>query len=276
MEDAEAKGKHEWRHAAMCAQKIKNAPLVEAIVELQWDPQPGDDSKSAALNYSLWLGRLMDLLRDEYPAHKALPNAEAPTQFASQLHMVQHQFRVSDDAWPLVQVGPTVFTVNQTEGYDWEKDFRDRAIRAVKILSEAHQRLGPMQPTSLLLRYIDAIEFDWEKDNVLDFIQEGLKTGISLPQVLFADTGVREPPRSLDFKTSFRCTTPKGMAHLRLASGQRRGQNALILETMVQTLSEEVPHLPEQFPDWLDAAHEVPSTWFRRLTEGPLYARFQA
>lgn len=260
----------------MCAQKLKNAPLVEAIVELRWDPQAGDDSSSADLNYSLLLGRLMDLLCDEYPAHKPLPNAEAPMQFASQLHMVQHQFRVSDDAWPLVQVGPTVFTVNQTEGYDWEQDFRDRAIRAVKILSEAHQRLGPMQPTSLLLRYIDAIEFDSGKQNVLDFIQDGLKTGISLPDTLFTDTGVHAPPKSIDFKTSFQCTRPKGMAHLRLASGQSRGQNALILETMVQSLSDEVPRLPDKFADWLDAAHEVPSTWFRRLTEGPLYARFQA
>lgn len=275
MEAAEAEGKHEWRHAAMCAQKIKNAPLVEAIVELRWDPQASDDSLSPDLNYSLLLGRLMELLRDEYRAHKALPNAGVPTEFASQLYMVQHQFRVSDGEWPLVQVGPTVFTVNQTEGYDWEKDFRDRAIRAVNILSEAHQQLGAMQPTSLLLRYIDAIEFDWEKENILDFIREGLKTGVSLPSVLFEGTGVQGPPRGLDFKTSFRCTSPKGMAHLRVASGQRRGQNALILETMVQSLSEEVPELPGQFPDWLDAAHEVPSVWFRRLTEGPLYARFQ-
>ena len=45
-------------------------------------------------------------------------------------HIVHHRFRVSPDGWPLLQVGPGVFTVNDTANYRWT-EFEKRINDAV-------------------------------------------------------------------------------------------------------------------------------------------------
>jgi uncharacterized protein (TIGR04255 family) len=259
----------------MSSQKLKKAPLVEAIVEMRFGPKTQASPPAFDPNYSLLLGRLADQFKDQYPEHEPQQSAGFPAEMAAMMHMVQHRFRASKGGWPLVQVGPTIFTFNETEAYDWEGDFRTRAIRAVDSFFGACEKTTQVQVQSLLLRYIDALEFDWDKESLLAFLEKDLRTKIVLPAPLFSDTGVGASPAGLDFTASFRCADPKGMAHVRFASGESKGKKALIMETMVQSTGSDVPSLPQGFTAWLDAAHEIPSTWFKRLTEGNLYRRFQ-
>jgi len=254
----------------MSAQKLKSAPLIEAIVEIRWKARPEGDA-----NYNLVLGKLSDAFRAEYPEYGALSNANMPMQFAAQIHMVQHQFRASPDGWPLIQVGPTVFTVNETKAYNWEGDFRKRAVRAVKTFFKVYPKSRDLTVESIMLRYIDGIDFDWEHECLLAFLDKELKTKIVLPPSLFSSTGVQTSPAAMDFILSFKCSHPRGLVHLRFASGESRGKKALIMETMVQSAEGDVPRMPEAFGRWLDAAHGIPSTWFRLLTEGDLFRRFQ-
>jgi uncharacterized protein (TIGR04255 family) len=259
----------------MCAQRLKNAPLVEAIVEMRWKPKPAEGALSFDPNYNLLLGRLMDVFRDEYAEHQATPNAGAPPEMAAQFGMVQHQFRAKKDGWPLVQVGPSVFTVNETEAYDWEADFRDRAIRAVDGFFKAYQDREQMAVQSLLLRYIDAIDCDWGKECALKFLAKDLGTPVVLPKSLFTGTDVEPFPTGLDLRVSFGCRKPQGTAHLRLAMGQSRSKKAIIMETMVQSTEDGIPVLPGGFAEWLDAAHAVTSTWFERMPSERLYKEFR-
>ncbi|MBE3123576.1 MAG: TIGR04255 family protein [Planctomycetes bacterium] len=251
--------------------RLKNAPLVEAIVELRWELE---DNAAPGLGYSMLLGRLSELMREAYPENEATPSAAAPVAMAAEMHMVQHRFRAAKGGWPLVQVGPTVFTVNETEAYDWEGDFRQRAVDAIGLLFKAIEKPNSIRVKSLILRYIDGIQYDWEKGSLLEFLKQDLKTEIGLSKSLFRETGVEVPPASLDFRCAFRCASPRGLAHLRFASGQAHGTNALVMETMVQSLAPDLPELPTGFQAWLDAAHEIPSTWFKRLTTGRLYDGF--
>jgi uncharacterized protein (TIGR04255 family) len=258
----------------MSAQKLKNAPLVEAILEMRWGPKAQASSPVLDLDYKL-LQRLAGEFQREYPEYEAHSNAGAPAEIAAQMHMVQHRFRASKGGWPLIQVGPTIFTLNETEAYDWGGDFRSRAIRAMDSFFRAYEKATEMQVQSLLLRYIDALKFDWDKESLLDFLAKDLKMKVVLPAPLFDDTDVASTPAGLDMTASFRCAKPKGMAHLRFVAGESKGKKALIMETMVQSTGSDVPALPEGFTPWLDAAHEIPSTWFKRLTKGNLYRRFQ-
>ena len=75
-------------------------------------------------HYRLLLGRLFDRFQKDYPVHEQLPTASLPDDMVGQV--VQHRFRVAKDDWPLVQVGPGVFTVNDTQHYTWT-DFEQRA-----------------------------------------------------------------------------------------------------------------------------------------------------
>jgi uncharacterized protein (TIGR04255 family) len=244
--------------------------LVEAIVEIRWAPKPEGDP-----SYPLLVGRLSEALREEYPAYEPAPHADLPATMAAQMYLVQHRLRARKEGWPLVQVGPNVFTINETEAYDWEGDFRGRVIDAVQAYYKARPEARDMRPQSILLRYIDAIEVEWTQESILEFMKKELKTGIELPPALFEGTGVDQLPAGLDFRVSFRTHSPRGMAHLRFASGQSHDKDALILETMVQSADEDVPELPGAFAGWLEEAHRIPSTWFERLTEGNLYRRFQ-
>jgi len=254
----------------MCARRLAKAPLVEVIVEIRWLPRPDGDP-----GYSLLVGRLADLLRNQYPVYEPTPHADVPATMAAQMYLVQHRLRARKEGWPLVQVGPSVFTINETEAYDWEGDFRARVIKAMQAYYEARPEARGMRPQSILLRYIDAIELPWTRESILGFMRKELKTEIELPPALFDGTRVDALPAGLDFRVSFKTQSPKGMAHLRFASGQSHEKDALILETMVQSADEDVPELPGAFEGWLEDAHRIPSTWFERLTEGNLYRRFQ-
>ena len=111
----------------MCAKTLKKPPLVEAIVELRWAPRDAQLSQGFDLSYNRLVGRLSEVFA-EYPEYEALSNVELPARIAAENNLVQHRFRASPGGWPLIQVGPTAFTINETENYDWDNTFRQRAI----------------------------------------------------------------------------------------------------------------------------------------------------
>ena len=105
--------------------ELQKKPLIEAILELRWhvDPSRGDP------NYSIFVGRLYDLLASKYPHYEQLPSSMIPSQMAA--NIAQHRFRVAEEKWPLVQVGPGIVTLNDTDNYTWY-DFGVRANYVVK------------------------------------------------------------------------------------------------------------------------------------------------
>ena len=105
----------------MSQKELKNKPLVEAILELRWKLSiQGIDP-----HYSLLLGRFPERIEAKYPLHEPLPNA----QFSDAMmpYILQHRFRPGLNKWPLIQIGPGVMTVNETEGYTWDK-FKELCI----------------------------------------------------------------------------------------------------------------------------------------------------
>lgn len=127
----------------MSRKDLKNKPLVEAILEIRWQlqqpirvPAPAQMMLPAVdPHYRLLLGRVFDRFQREYPFHEQLPTATLPDEILA--HVVQHRFRSAKDDWPLVQVGPGVFTVNDTHRYTWT-DFQKRTKEAVIRLYDAH------------------------------------------------------------------------------------------------------------------------------------------
>lgn len=252
---------------------LKNKPLVEAIFELRWNLQEPAPSMRIDPHYKLLVGRLYDKLKDEYPFHEQLPAAAMPDEIAG--YIVQHRFRKDKDKWPLVQIGPGITTVNDTEGYVWE-DFEKRIIQIVNILFGVYpESKSNLTVNRLLLRYIDAIAFDFEKDDILTFLKEQAKMKINLYQKLFEDTRVEKSPLGLDLRFSFASTEPKGAIHLRFVRGKTKESDALIWETMVESVSEHVPKVENEIADWVKEAHNLADDWFFKLIEGELLRRFE-
>jgi uncharacterized protein (TIGR04255 family) len=245
---------------------------VEAIFEVRWqlkEIQPGLVSDP---NYSLLIGSLYQRLRQKYPFHQALPTALIPNEMVSGI--VQHRFRKAKEKWPVVQLGPGIFTVNQTKGYTWV-DFKQRVIEGVNALFETHPNVQELNIQTLGLRYINAIAIDFEHDDIFQFLKEQLKIDISLHSRLFEDTPVKRTPLEFDYKFSFACTKPKAIIKLRLARGKQQQTDALIWETIIETDSNGLPELPLQLEGWLEDAHDVIEDWFFKLIKGDLEKRFE-
>lgn len=252
---------------------LKNKPLVEAIFELRWELQEPMPKMKIDPQYKILIGRIYERVSEEYSFHEQLPTAAIPDEIAG--YVVQHRFRKDKDKWPLIQIGPGIITVNDTEGYVWE-DFEKRIIQAVNTLFEAYPDAeNSLKVNGLLLRYIDAIVFDFEKEDIFSFLRDPLKTNINLYQELFEGTGVEKLASGFDSRFSFPAVKPKGVVHLRFARGKKRELDALIWETMVQSIAEDVPKTKEEIAIWIKGAHDLTDDWFFKLIEGELLRRFE-
>jgi uncharacterized protein (TIGR04255 family) len=186
---------------------------------------------------------------------------------------IQHRFRSAKGEWPLVQVGPGILTVNETEKYSWP-NFQRTAQDVFSKLFDAHPKSAELKITSLVLRYINAIEFDYAQNNILNFLMEQLKTNISFPPNLFQVGSVLPNPNSLDCQTTFPSQNPTGVVVIRLATGHKNKIPALIWEIIFQALQDDLPKLPDNFVTWMTSAHKIIEDCFFELISGELERRF--
>jgi uncharacterized protein (TIGR04255 family) len=249
---------------------LVHPPLVEAIFEAKWKLVSERQGFERDPHYELVLGILFERFRSEYRFHEALPSASMPASVLAGI--VQHRFRKAEGEWPLVQLGPGVFTVNDTQGYSWS-DFRKRALDGVATLLDAYPQ--PPEISSLALRYINATEFDFGEKNVLDFLRDSLKTDLALHRPLFDATGVERAPMNLNCLFTFRSEVPKGSIVLRFLRGKNKDRDALFWHTHIVSSSDELPDLPSGLGDWLGDSHDVLEDWFLKLTEGDLLRSYE-
>ena len=256
----------------MSSVELKHKPLVEAILEFKWElPTQTADGIEADPYYSLLLGRFSERLGSDYPIHEPLPAAQIPNNLVT--HVPKHRFRTSRDGWPLIQVGPGVMTLNETDGYTWI-DFKNRCRQALESLLSAHPAKEEFKAQDIMLRYIDAVDVDFGQESVFDFLREKMKTNISLPDGLFADDRVKMNPVGFNWQVSFPTDDLGGNATLRFSVGKRNDRPALIWETLVQTAKGRVPPIPDGSMEWLEKAHELTHDWFFLMIDGELKRRF--
>lgn len=250
---------------------LKNKPLVEAILELKWALKNIGKDLQIDPHYKIMLGRLYERLSSNYPAHEQLPSAMIPDEMAA--YNVQHRFRYAENDWPLVQIGPGILTFNETHKYIWE-DFRANSLDVFQKLQEVHPNPSEFRIISIMLRYIDAVEFEYELNDVFDFIRDNLKIQAGMPTNLFENTTIKNIPSQFSWQSTFQCDNPQSAITIRFATGQKNKKPALIWETIVHSTGDNVPTIPNQLPSWIDAAHNITDDWFFKLIEGNLERRF--
>lgn len=127
----------------------------------------------------------------------------------------------------------------------------------------------------MLLRYIDAIDFNYEEENIFSFLAENLKINITIYDKLFKETGVSNLPLGFDFKFSFPASRPNGAIHLRFFRGKKKNVDVLIWENIVQSMDNEAPKSLEEIKKWVTEAHNLTDNWFFKMIEGELLRRFE-
>lgn len=253
---------------------LKNKPLVEAIFQMRWKLQKRDDGARIDPQYKLLLGLIYDKVKADYPFHEQLNTATIPDELAG--YVIQHRFRKEKDDWPLIQIGPGILTVNDTHKYVWE-DFEKRIVDLVNTFFEVYQtRESKPVINQLSLRYIDAIAFDYEKDDIYDFLNEKMKMNVRLYPKLFENSGVEVKPLGFDVNFSFKSAKPKGAATLRFSKGIKEdGTEGLIWNTIVVSKADDANKNSEEILQWIKDAHNLTDKWFFMIIEGELLKSFE-
>lgn len=245
---------------------LPNKPLVETILEVKWGAPDRPDPA-----YPMIVGRLYERVRDEYAEVEDLPLAQLPAVVAVQVP--RHRFRVAKGQWPLVQIGPGVAALNDTEGYSW-RTFRDRALDFFPHLKCAHPQPDEMPITSLRLEYIDAVEFDFSEADLRSFLRDKLHISVGLPETVFEGQPVDNRPKQAVVQLAFPTRAPAGLMQLSVRTGTHEGQPAVIINTSVSSAEADAVagwHAPAV---WLDAAHGLIRHWFFALVQGDLLQEF--
>ncbi len=254
---------------------LKNKPLIEAIFEIRWKIQHSDQSISD-LDNQLMLGRLFDRISSTYPKYERLfPFADIPEQMAEGI--LKHRFR-TEAGWPLVQVGTGILTVNDTENYLWQ-NFKPKVIDVINNLYDIYPNNKQIEPQSIILKYIDAIDID-ASDDIYSFLKNKMKLNICIDDSMFKKTSIHNKPIHLDIKFVFNCDRPKGTIHFHLFQGKKSDNSgnitdALIWETVIQSNNSDIPEISLNLEQWLEDAHQILHDWFFTLVEGDLLRSFE-
>ncbi len=249
--------------------KMRNPPLLEVIAEIRWNLEPSDPAGILRdPHYKLLPGKMATILQDDYPFLEQLPAADVPEEIAS--NIIQYRFRVDENKWPLVQLGPGIITVNQIgPEYHWT-DFERRINQAINALFQAHPKAKNLKLNRLLLRYLDSFPFEFEKKNPLDYLKSGFKTSIALDERLLSSIDIAHAPSGFDLKLIYQLNRKNTALSIRFACGKLEGKETLVSETGVQQESGEVPSDEESIMQWFTEAHDVTHKWFFTMIHGSI------
>jgi len=111
-------------------------------------------------------------------------------------------------------------TLNDTSKYLWE-DFEKRVSNMIGTLFKIYPESANLKINGLMLRYIDAIDFDYSNNDVFNFLKEKMKISVEVYEGLFDEKKVMNSPLDFDLKFSFPSLTPIGSIQLRFVCGKK-------------------------------------------------------
>ncbi|MFZ5972942.1 MAG: TIGR04255 family protein, partial [Bacteroidota bacterium] len=246
---------------------LPKAPLQEAIFEIRWELEL--DPASGQLydpGFQLAQGKLQDIAKGRFPFfNRKLPHV-LPEQMLH--YQVVNQYWTAKDTWPVIQLGPGIFTVNDTDiTYDWATSYFPLIKESLSWLFKVYER--PPKITAAILRYVDSVklkDYGFE-GRWREFVTEHFK----LSFVNNFDT--RGNLKALQFSQSFELPD-KSELHLSMNSGKYRktDDDALIWQTIV---AKQDGFDASSILAWLEGAHTATSSLFKDMTKPHFYDSFK-
>lgn len=247
--------------------KLPKAPLQECIFEIRWelDIDPSNNQQFD-FGFSMAQGKLQEIVNHEFPSF----TRKLPYGFPEQAlkHQVINQYWAKPNTWPVLQLGPGIFTVNETEiNYDWKKNYFPLIDKAMDWIHKAYNQKLNINYASL--RYIDSVkpkdygfEGRWQ-----DFIQEHFNFS-------FVNSfNSRGAIKGIKFEQYFDLVD-KSSLHISMNSGKYRktDDEALIWQTSVIKASK---FEKDSLISWVKNAHSTTSDLFKEMTKPKFYDSFK-
>jgi uncharacterized protein (TIGR04255 family) len=229
--------------------KLPNAPLIEVIFEINWDIINKED----IVNFQYLHGDLYSSLKEKYPLRENLLPPEVPFEIVKGIPV--YRFR-DENEYPLIQVGPGILTYNTiNELYFWDK-FEKDIVDLTKTFSTVFPKINQKE-SFLTLTYLDFFEIDFDKVNIINFINDHLKININ--------QDIIDNNKTKDINLTISYVIDENKLNLNLKNGSLNNQkNGIILQTKLIS-SKKIFSLKEQ-REWLNTAHEICSDIFKKIT----------
>jgi len=256
------------------SRKLPNKPLIEAILELKWELKEIAKGIRRDPKYPFYLGKLYDLVKGGYPHIETLPAVQVPDEITP--HEVKYRFRKADGEYPLIQLGPGIATLNFTNGYHWDAFFTAAKVFVGNLIEAYRIGGGDQKPrfSSILLRYINAVEVDPHNFDIMDYLSAKLHTKVVLPKDVVTSPQISGAPVGFYLSTSCPLNTPESVGTIRFSTGQSSGKPAVIWDLSIQSEKDRSPREVGECEAWLTSAHDVAESWFFSLIKGELEAQF--
>ncbi len=251
---------------------LLNPPLVEAIYELRWELQTDPSTgRVRDVAYPMMFGRLYERFKDQFPIVEDLPSVQAHPETAP--FIVRHRMR-KDNAWPLVQIGPGIATINDGKGYSWTQ-FQRLVLHLMRSITELYpKKTFPLNFIKSEMRYINAISFDIQREDALTYLADKLHLKLEVDPQLFELGRMLDKPNAVSINLAYALKQPVGNLMLSANLGQMDGIPAYIIQSVTQSLGETVPQEASEMEQWMQETHELLEHCFLSLCKGPLLQMF--
>jgi len=262
--------------------QLKHPPLIEALMEIKWELQKKGPDTFIDPGYKLANGRLYDRIKDKFSYIEQLPieNINFPEELTT--YSVRTQFRAKKNAWPLVQFGPGIASINFSSPYSWD-NFKGKVEFVIPQLLDSYKGIGqdgkdiPLKIKSGLLRFINAQDFNWENENILEYIESNLHTRIELPKGISDSESIIKLPNNVVMQIGYLISKPEGQVFIRISTGLVGQIKKIIWELLFISKDNYAPQLDNmnEFIQWLTEAHEIIEKCFFSLIDGALLKKYQ-
>jgi uncharacterized protein (TIGR04255 family) len=262
------------------AQQLPNAPLTEVVFEMRWDVVASPNPRiSFDPGYPFVFDALTDFARQngfdrsvdmQSPAYSGLKNS------------ISRRFYRGDDDFPLLQIGPGIFAVNDSSQYDWDSFLR-LAEKGAGIIYRNYPKFKEFQffINHLELRYIDVFEEDLiGSSDFVEFVDRATRMNLELSPFLNKKSAFERDKRmriQVDADV-------KGMKDtifvLELGTAERESTPVIRLESKVITRSERVIQIGspkmanEKTREWLRKSHDITSPFFKDFIKEEILTKF--
>lgn len=241
----------------MSVEKLKHAPLKEVIFEVYWSGVNQHEGIAEDIGFDNAVGRFWERIKPIAPIQKRLiPAASDVKVFGIPIY----QYWKGELTWPVIQHGPGILTINETESnYQWEKSYQPLILETLEKVQNSYD--NELNFNRVTLRYIDAFELN--ESDIYTFVNENLQTSI--------DYRFPFPGKKGDFNLIQKFNLESDTTlQLQINSGfnNQTNQPAVVMVTFIEKSGE----MNQEIMKWLDFAHDQTSNMFKQILKPEFYA----
>lgn len=243
--------------------KLPNAPLQEVIFELLWEIGFDQQGNPVDNEFEFAQGLFASKVLKEFPIRKRTIPEGVPIKIYPK---TIHQFWKDSNEWPVVQIGPGILAINDTElNYDWNSSFYPLIKKGIGLLEDSYDH--DLLYKNVSLRYIDAVQMSSnERGDLLKYINSKFKIE------LFNKFTIPGSLSNLNLTQTFDVDQDTKVSLILNDGIDKFNRPALIWQTHILSNSRKNK---SQVIQWVHNAHKVTSDLFVDILNKDFYDSFK-